>query len=711
MRLCATMQLQLLALMWHHGEELFVKKSARVAMQIIQYSTAGKREYNEDTVFAEPTPPSGALLIIADGLGGHANGKVASELACDTVRRLVEQEDPATFVVGGHDLQKPELMQAFLYDVVRQANAMVWHEARQQGTDMQSTLLVVMLTPDTGYAGHVGDCALFVSGDGSSPVTKLTSEHRRGASLTRTLGADEQVTPDILSFPFNEQSALVMGCDGFWEHVPSDRVMRTLQDWPAFCVARELGRAALEAGSQDNVSVVVVTGDGFVTRYAANQMKTYASALALRGDDPDTISDRREFLAFCTRHVTVSSQTPSLMAQTLARIPDSRQYWEMLQPQLPPEIRQRVMYLMAPERPTSVELPTPLVSSPAGTPALESARPSESTAGPLAPARVGTDDISSYVNQLDQLIDVGKYFSACEQIKKLVVDHPGMRPTLIEWLRQHLINPNEAALPIQEEILWDEYRNLAPHDIDTACAFAEKLWYHSKPAAWRIFKAAYQRHPSHRERIARFMRNHGASEDSAIVGPFVEIAIQPDVRGPGIAWALKALHATAPIHARQLATNILRDWPPSQDTEEIRQWLHPSEPRTKPADSMVISTEGALDTLASLRQDIVRLKRDLATAESIRNQLREQLEEVNQLLGERERTIRSLQDRIQLFIDNTKILGLMMLKFRVEYPEQALKLWPENTWQSWEAYFADLGVRPPTRSVPQPESKRPWSRR
>jgi serine/threonine protein phosphatase PrpC len=271
-------------------------------MHFSSFTTPGSREQNEDSIYPEPGQAVSGLFIVADGLGGHADGKIASELACSTMRQIIESEDPASFVLGGHRMGEQELMEAFLSDAVRQAGAAVRHTARQRSSDMGSTLLAVLLKDGHGYCAHIGDCALFVSEKGENPPTKLTSEHRRGASLTRSLGAQEQVTPDVLSFEFGEDSLLVMGCDGFWESVPVDRIGQLAAGIPPLWMAEELAQAALDAGSQDNVSVIVVAGDGFVRKNAANQVETYSGVLAGRADTPERLA-RQQAVAEFRAHV------------------------------------------------------------------------------------------------------------------------------------------------------------------------------------------------------------------------------------------------------------------------------------------------------------------------------------------------------------------------------------------------------------------------
>lgn len=272
-------------------------------MHIHSFTTQGIRERNEDTIFPDAGQISTGLVIVADGLGGHADGKVASQMACDALRQIVENEDPAGFVLGGRNMPEAELMEAFLSDAVRQVGATVWHAARQNASDMGTTLLAVVIKNGHGYCAHIGDCALLVSESGQMPLIRMTSEHRRGASLTRSLGAQEQVTPDVFSFEFGENAVLVMGTDGFWEHVALERIGDWLLECPPDLVAEELVQEALTAGSQDNVSLIVVEGDGFVHLNAARQAEAYARLLDQRGATPQTASKRAALAGFSGRYL------------------------------------------------------------------------------------------------------------------------------------------------------------------------------------------------------------------------------------------------------------------------------------------------------------------------------------------------------------------------------------------------------------------------
>ena len=231
------------------------------------YSSPGLRPQNEDTVYAE-----GNVFMVADGLGGHSDGKVASELAVRTLSQILCNEDPTVFVIGGQRMEEGELMEAFLMDAIRQSGAVVLQEARKRGSDMATTITAVILRGETAYCAHVGDCALFVSEDGSLPPVRRTMEHRRGVSLNRTLGSNEQITPDVIVFHPHPQGLFLVGCDGFWEHVDGPEITKIIEETPDYLLAERLGQAALKNGSQDNVSVIAVTGEEFTASHATHQV-------------------------------------------------------------------------------------------------------------------------------------------------------------------------------------------------------------------------------------------------------------------------------------------------------------------------------------------------------------------------------------------------------------------------------------------------------
>ncbi|HEY9077713.1 MAG TPA: protein phosphatase 2C domain-containing protein [Anaerolineaceae bacterium] len=311
-------------------------------MYISVFSNAGIRGRNEDCVYPEPGQIPGNLFIVADGLGGHEDGDIASELACRKLSSILEHEDPAVYVVGGGRMEETTLFEAFLSDAVRQVSAAVWHEANQRGRDMGTTLLAVLIHNQRAYVAHIGDCALLMSPGGKMPPVKITSEHRRGSGLARSLGAQESVAPDLFSFDLNDNSVLILGCDGFWEHLSEIQIGQKLLECPPFAAAEELGMAALAAGSQDNVSVIVVEGEGFVNQNASAQIHAYAEVLVKRENISPWQERRQELLQFCAFHAVNVPGLAPVMAALLAYLPDPVAQWMEIAESLPEDTKLEV---------------------------------------------------------------------------------------------------------------------------------------------------------------------------------------------------------------------------------------------------------------------------------------------------------------------------------------------------------------------------------
>jgi serine/threonine protein phosphatase PrpC len=283
-------------------------------MQVNVFTTNGVRDHNEDTVYYHEFNDKGmSLYIIADGLGGHADGKKASDLACKTIAQIIETEDPASFVLGGYRLSEGELYQAFLSDAVRQTSAVVKQAARQAGNDMGTTLLVVLIKDDRGYCAHVGDCALFISLNSEDTLTKITTEHRRGPNLTRSIGAQDQVTPDVFSFTFREDSSFLMCSDGLWEVLSAVELNHFVHDFPIFCISEQLCQAALQAGSQDNITVLVVEGEGFIRNTAKRQVTYYTKFLSQQSDTSEKKAQSEKLEIFRTANLQPVEGSPDRM--------------------------------------------------------------------------------------------------------------------------------------------------------------------------------------------------------------------------------------------------------------------------------------------------------------------------------------------------------------------------------------------------------------
>lgn len=221
-------------------------------------SIAGLRPYQEDSVLAETLADGRTLLAVADGMGGHAAGEVASALALETLSAAISDGQP-------------------LGDAFRLANSRVHAMASEPGKQGMGTTLTAVLVDGSEYSvANVGDSRVYlISPEG---IRRLTEDHsfvaeamKRGQSeeeamatpwrdaLTRSIGTDEQVEVDVFGpFPLENDAAFLICSDGLYKTL-SDEGMNELfgRSSTPRGAAQTLVSAAYDGGSDDNISVAI----------------------------------------------------------------------------------------------------------------------------------------------------------------------------------------------------------------------------------------------------------------------------------------------------------------------------------------------------------------------------------------------------------------------------------------------------------------------
>jgi protein phosphatase len=226
--------------------------------RLAQHSIPGRRPYQEDSIHAGDLADGRLLVAVADGMGGHAAGEVASALALETLKASLEAGI--------------ELGEAF-----RLANQQVHAKSKEPGKQgMGTTMVAVLITGDEYLVANVGDSrGYLITGDA---IKRITQDHsfvaeaiKRGQSeeeatasqwrdaLTRAIGTDAHVEVDVFGpFPLQEDSAFLLCSDGLYKTLkdPDLRGIFSRSGGPKGA-ANNLVTAAYEKGSDDNISVVV----------------------------------------------------------------------------------------------------------------------------------------------------------------------------------------------------------------------------------------------------------------------------------------------------------------------------------------------------------------------------------------------------------------------------------------------------------------------
>ena len=222
------------------------------------------RDQNEDAVGHWPHE-DGLVFAVADGLGGHAAGEVASALALEVLAREMDRA-PGNWALAKRLRRAVQEANLELYN-----KALAVPELRGMGTTLTASAVV----GGTLVAAHVGDCRLFLSREGKlEQLTKdhtwvweqmqyglLSAEdartHPRRNLLTRCLGRELIVGIDVLSMDIRPGDVVVQCSDGVHVAVREEEVAELVVAHPPEAACRALVRRAREEGGEDNLSVQV----------------------------------------------------------------------------------------------------------------------------------------------------------------------------------------------------------------------------------------------------------------------------------------------------------------------------------------------------------------------------------------------------------------------------------------------------------------------
>lgn len=217
------------------------------------------RQNNEDTVFPDSSGESEGpvILIVADGMGGHVAGEVASRLAVNAAAS--SDLEAADRVAAGNRAIREE----------------VAREPSLEG--MGTTMTLLSLDPDgTARLGHIGDSRAYLYRDGD--LTQLTEDHTVAGELaslgeiepeeveshpqrhmlTRTLGLTRFVDVDEVETSLKVDDRILLCSDGLTEMVADPRIGELMSEGTPDDAAWALIEAANSAGGVDNISVVIV---------------------------------------------------------------------------------------------------------------------------------------------------------------------------------------------------------------------------------------------------------------------------------------------------------------------------------------------------------------------------------------------------------------------------------------------------------------------
>lgn len=227
-------------------------------------------------IYESRTVPTLGLYVVADGMGGHGDGEIASRLVAETLAGTLLQ---SLIVPALQGTPLPaERIEALLDSAVQLGNRLVRQEATRRGNDMGSTLTLAFVHNEHVFVVNVGDSRTYLWRNGV--LQQLTEDHSavfqlfrvgtireeeiythpRRNEITRNMGFRQTVQPDFYQLDLLPGDTMLLCCDGLWEMLHNDGIadvfLSSYGDPQQIC--DELIRRANQAGGDDNISAIVV---------------------------------------------------------------------------------------------------------------------------------------------------------------------------------------------------------------------------------------------------------------------------------------------------------------------------------------------------------------------------------------------------------------------------------------------------------------------
>jgi serine/threonine protein phosphatase PrpC len=289
-----------------------------------------KRQHNEDSMLVDP---SLGLYVVADGMGGHAAGEVASAKATEVVKQHIGANRQVLKELATNATQQNRSNAAALVELaIQRACSEIYKQAVADSTKrgMGTTLVCLVLSGNKGVIGHVGDSRVYLVRNGQ--CHRLTEDHTLVAAqlkagtiskeqaassqyrnvITRAVGIQESVQVDTLIVEAVPGDTFLLCSDGLHGYLNDDEVAPLVAAVPGKELPKKFIALANERGGKDNITAVViqVAGEGAVQSEETAEAQSRMEAL-------------RKIPLF--RHLTYKEQTAVLSIATTRTFPGGRE--------------------------------------------------------------------------------------------------------------------------------------------------------------------------------------------------------------------------------------------------------------------------------------------------------------------------------------------------------------------------------------------------
>ena len=227
------------------------------------------RENNEDSYFI-PNDENFPLFIVADGIGGHKSGEIASNMTVDIIKNNLKTVDEYESITDLED----DFIKA-----ISLANNEVYNKSIQDTelSGMGTTLTLIYFYKDSVLIGHVGDSRTYVVSEDriqqltedDTFVNKLVemgeitpieaANHPKRNIITNAIGTDTRIDISLIQYNYAVDEYLLICTDGLTDMVTNNEILKIVNEYKdPTSIKEQLIRSALDAGGKDNITFIII---------------------------------------------------------------------------------------------------------------------------------------------------------------------------------------------------------------------------------------------------------------------------------------------------------------------------------------------------------------------------------------------------------------------------------------------------------------------
>ncbi len=229
------------------------------------------RNKNEDSLFADEK--SNRIFIVADGMGGHNAGEIASKLAIEKVSEMLKDNLDNLSKVDEFDIEN------LIQEAIKEANTDIYKKSLSSNSldGMGTTITLALFVDNKVYFGHIGDSRAYLLR--KDELTQLTEDHTLVCELlkngtiteveakthpkrnviTKALGTEESPLPDTISYNIKEEDIIILCTDGLTNIVDNYEIKKCFKNESDIQKACDyLVNQANDRGGFDNITLIAI---------------------------------------------------------------------------------------------------------------------------------------------------------------------------------------------------------------------------------------------------------------------------------------------------------------------------------------------------------------------------------------------------------------------------------------------------------------------